>query len=200
MQFRVSALKNLWTVCCSVAKLCPFLCDPMDCGMSGFPLLHYLPEFAQTHILNFEYTLELHHFSSVAQSCPTICDPMDCSIPGFSAHHQLLELAQTHVIQSVMPANHFIHCCSLLLLPSIFPSISVFSNESFLPVGWPKNWSFSFSISLQMNIQDWSPLGWTGLISLKTKGLSRVFFTGVHGSLSILVSSVCMPSSGIAGS
>ena len=95
-----------------------------------------------------------HILSSVAQSCPTICDPMDCSIPGFSAHHQLLELAQTHVIQSVMPANHFIHCCSLLLLPSIFPSISVFSNESFLPVGWPKNWSFSFSISLPMNIQD----------------------------------------------
>ena len=97
MQFRVSALKNLWTVCCSVAKLCPFLCDPMDCSMSGFPLLHYLPEFAQTHILNFEYTLELHHFSSVAQSCPTICDPMNRSMLGLPVHHQLLKSTQTHV-------------------------------------------------------------------------------------------------------
>ena len=113
--------------------------------------------------------------SSVTQSCLTICDPIDCSIPGFSAHHQLLELAQTHVIQSVMPANHLILCCSLRLLPLIFPSISVFSNESFLPIKWPKNWSLSFSMSLPMNIQDWFPLGLTGLISLKTKGLSRVF-------------------------
>ena len=55
-----------------------------------------------------------------------------------------------------------------------FPA-SVFSDESILRIRWPKYWSFSFSISLSMNIQDWSPLGWTGWISLQSKGLSRVF-------------------------
>ena len=73
-------------------------------------------------------------------------------------------------------ANHFILCHPLLLLPSIFPSNRVFSNESFLRIRWPEDWSFSFSISPSMNIQDWFPLGLTGLISLLFKGLSRVFF------------------------
>ena len=77
-------------------------------------------------------------------------------------------------IESVMPFNHLILCHPLLLLPSIFPSIRVFSNESVLCISWPKYWSFSFNISL-MNTQHWSPLGWTGWISLQSKGLSRVF-------------------------
>ena len=78
-------------------------------------------------------------------------------------------------IKSVIPFNHLILCCPLLLPPSIFPSIKVFSNESVLHIRWPKYWSFSFSISLLMNIQDWFPVGWTGWISLQSKGLSRVF-------------------------
>ena len=79
-------------------------------------------------------------------------------------------------IESVMPSNHLILCHSLLRPPSIFPSIRVFSNESVLPIRWPKYWSFSFSISpSKENIQDWSLLGWTGLISLQAKRLSRVF-------------------------
>ena len=80
-------------------------------------------------------------------------------------------------IESVMLSNHLILCCPLLLLPSIFSSIKVFSNESVLRIRWPKYWSFSFSISIifPMNIQDWFPLGWTGWISLQSKGLSRVF-------------------------
>ena len=86
-------------------------------------------------------------FSSVAQSCPTICNPMDCSTPGFPVHHQFPELTQTHVYRVVMPSNHLILCCPLLLLPSVFPSIRVFSNESILHIRWPKYWSFSFSIS-----------------------------------------------------
>ena len=77
-------------------------------------------------------------------------------------------------IESVMP-SHLILCRHLLLQPSIFPRFRVFSNESVLPIRWPKYWSFSFTISLPMNIQDWSPLGWTGWISLQSKGLSRVF-------------------------
>ena len=84
---------------------------------------------------------------SAAQSCPTLCDPTDYSTPGLPVHHQLLDLAQTHVHESVMPSNQLILCHPLLLLPSIFPSIRVFSNESALHIRWPKYWSFSFSIS-----------------------------------------------------
>ena len=76
-------------------------------------------------------------------------------------------------IESVMPSNHLILCRPLLLPPSIFPSIRVFSNESALRIRWPKYWSFSFSIS--PSNQDWFPLGWTGWISLLSKRLSRVF-------------------------
>ena len=78
-------------------------------------------------------------------------------------------------IVSVMPSNHLILCRSLLLLPSILPSIRAFSNESALHMRWPKYWSFSFNISPSNEHQDWSPLGWTGWISLQFKGLSRVF-------------------------
>ena len=83
-------------------------------------------------------------FTSVTQSCPTSCNPMDCSTPGFPVHHQLLELTQTHVHRVVMPSNHLIFCCPLLFLPSIFPSIRVFSSESTLRIRWPEYWSFSF--------------------------------------------------------
>ena len=83
------------------------------------------------------------NFSSVAQSCPTLCNLVDCSMPGFPVHHQLLELAQTHVHR----VSHAILGSPLLLPPSIFPSIRVFSNESVLLIRWPTYWSFSFSIS-----------------------------------------------------
>ena len=76
-------------------------------------------------------------------------------------------------IESVRPSNHLILCQTILLL-SVFHSIKVFSNESILRIRWPKDWSFSFSIS-PSNIQDWFPLEWTGWISLQSKGLSRVF-------------------------
>ena len=76
-------------------------------------------------------------------------------------------------IQSVMPSNHLILCHSLLFLPSIFPSIRVFSNES--RIRWPKYWSFSFSISPSNEYSLLFSLGWTGWISLQSKGLSRVF-------------------------
>ena len=87
-------------------------------------------------------------FSSVALSCPTLCNPMNRSMPGLPVQHQLLELAQTCVHQvgdAIQP--HLILCCRLLLPPSIFPSIRVFSNESALRIRWPKDWSFSLSIS-----------------------------------------------------
>ena len=84
------------------------------------------------------------HFSSVAQSCLILCDPMNRSMPGLPVHHQLLEFTQTHVHRvsdAIQPS------LSPLFLPSIFPSIRVFSNESALRIRWPKYWSFSFNIS-----------------------------------------------------
>ena len=86
-------------------------------------------------------------FSSVTQSCPTLCDPMDCSMPGLSVHHQLQEFAQTHVhwvSDAIQPSHPLLF---LLLLLSTFPSIRIFFNESVLYIGWPKYWSFIFSIS-----------------------------------------------------
>ena len=87
----------------------------------------------------------ISQFSSVAQLCPTLCDAMDCSTPGFPVHHQLPEPLLS--IASVMPSNHLILCRPILLPPSIFSSIRVFSNESVLQIRWPHYWSFSFSIS-----------------------------------------------------
>ena len=86
-------------------------------------------------------------FSSVAQLCPTLCDPMDCSTPGFPVLHHLPELAQTHVhwVDDATQPSHPLSCP--FLLPSVFPSIRVFSNESVLCIRWPKYWSFSISPS-----------------------------------------------------
>ena len=109
---------------------------------------------------------------SVAQLCPALFNPMDCSTPGFPVLHQLLEFAQTHVHKSVMPSNHLTLC--LLLLPSIFPSIRVFSKEFFTSCGQSIVASALASI-LPVNIQVWFPLRLTDLISLQFRGLSRVF-------------------------
>ena len=84
---------------------------------------------------------------SVTKSCPTLCDPMNCSMPGFPVLHCLPEFAQTHVHQVGDAIQPFVLCCPLLLLPSIFSSIRVFSNESTLRLRWSKYWRFSFSIS-----------------------------------------------------
>ena len=112
-------------------------------------------------------------FSSVTQLCPTLCDPMDCSTPlSITNSWSLLKLMS---VELVMPSNHLILCRPVLLLPSIIPSIRVFSNESALHIRWPKYWSFSFNISPSNEYSDWFPLGWTGWISLQSKGLSRVF-------------------------
>ena len=97
-------------------------------------------------------------FSSVTQSCPTLCDPMDYSTPGFVTPRTAACQASLSITNSrsllklmsialVMPSNHLILCRPLLLLPSILPSIRVFSNESVLCIRWSKYWSFSFSIS-----------------------------------------------------
>ena len=78
-------------------------------------------------------------------------------------------------IESVMPSNHLILCRPIVLPHSIFSSIRVFSNESLVPIRWPEYWSFSFSISPSNDYSGMIPLGWTGWISLQSKGLLRVF-------------------------
>ena len=90
--------------------------------------------------------LDYSQFSSVAQLGLTLCDPMDYSTPGLPVHHQLQGFTQTHahwVRDAIQPP----HLLFLLLPPSIFPSISIFSNDSILHIMWQKYWSFSFSIS-----------------------------------------------------
>ena len=116
----------------------------------------------------------LCHYWFISQSCLTLCDPMDCSTPGFPVFHHFPELAQTHV-HWVSDATQPPSCHPLLLLPSVFPIVRVCSNESVVCIWGPNYWSFSFSTVLPMNNQGWFPLGLTGLISLLSKGLSRVF-------------------------
>ena len=118
----------------------------------------------------------LDQFSSVGQSCPTLCDPMNRSMPGLPVHHQLPEPAQTHVHwvgDAIQPAHP-------LSSPSP-PSLNLSQHQGFFQMnqfftsgGQSIRVSASASV-LPMNIQNWSPLGWTGWISLQSKGLSRVF-------------------------
>ena len=99
---------------------------------------------------------------------------MDCSMPGFSVHHQILEFVQTHV----HPVGDAIQLSHPLLspspLPSNFSSIRVFCNESVLRIRWPKYWSFSFSINPSNEYSGLISFGLTGLLSLQSKGFSRV--------------------------
>ena len=80
-------------------------------------------------------------------NCVWLCDLMDCSIPGFLSFTISQSLFRLISIESMMPSNHLIPYCPFLLLPTIFPSIRVFSNGSALHIRWPKYWSFSFRIS-----------------------------------------------------
>ena len=100
---------------------------------------------------------------------------MDCNMPGFPVHHQLPSLLKLMSIKSVMPSNHLILYHPLLLLPSIFPSIRFFSNESVLWIRWPKYWSFSFSISPSNE--------YSGLISFRMDWLDLLAVQGTLKSL-----------------
>ena len=100
---------------------------------------------------------------------------MDCSTPGFPVHHQLPELLKPMSTESAMPSNHLILCHPLLLLPSVFPSIRVFSNESVLCIRWLKYWHFSFNIS---------PFNeYSGLVSFKIDWFDLLAVQGTLKSL-----------------
>ena len=123
--------------------------------------MHFLPFFSSVQFSCWVVSdfLQPHGLQHVSLPCPS-------PSPGACSNWD-----------GWMPSTHLILRHLLLLLPSIFPSIKIFSNESALPIRWPNYWSFSFSVTsvLPMNIQDWYPLGLTGWISLQSKGLSRVF-------------------------
>ena len=145
--------------CCSVTQLCPTLCDPV----SGFPVFHCPLECAQTlvrwvsdaiqgsHVLSYLLfmTVMMWLFSSVQLHSHVLL----FATSGTAARQASLSITNSQSllkfmsVKLVMPANHLILCRPLLLLPSIFPSIRVFLNESALCIRWPKDWSFSFSIS-----------------------------------------------------
>ena len=176
--------------CCSVARLCPTLCDPMDCSMPVFPVFHCLLEFAQTlvhwvndaiqpsHVLSYLLfmTVMMWFFSSVQllshvrlfATSETAARQASLSITNFRS------LLKFMSIESVMPANHLI-LCHPLLLPSIFPSIRAFSNESALCIRWPKDWSCSFSISPSND--------YSGLISFRMDWLDLLAVQGTLKSL-----------------
>ena len=128
-----------------------------------------------THCSNDAVKIHSFQFSSVAQSCPTLCDPMNCSTPGLPVHYQLLDFTQTHVYwvsDGIQPSH-----------PLSSPSLNAFNlsqhqgllmSQFFASGGQSIGVSASTSV-LPMNTQDWSSLGWTGWISLQSKGFSRVF-------------------------
>ena len=125
----------------------------------------------------YHITQLLYQFSSVAQSFPTLCNTMGCSTPGFSVHHQLLELTQTHVhwvSDAIQPSHPLSSPSPPAFNHSFLASRSFPVSQFFASGGQSIGVSPSVSV-LTMNIQNWSPLGWTGWISLQSKGLSRVF-------------------------
>ena len=137
--------------------------------------IRYCPLWTQGSYPDLSGKLTQFQFSSVAQSCLTLCHPMDCSMPGLPVHRQLPEFTQIHVHWVSEPSNHLILCRSLLLPPSIIPSIRVFSMNQLFTLGGQSIGISASTSGLPMNTQDWSPLGWTGWISFQSKGLSRVF-------------------------
>ena len=115
-------------------------------------------------------------FSSVIQLFPTLYNPMNqaSSMPGLPVHHQFLEHTPTHVhwVGDAIQPSHPLPSSSPALN---FPSIRVFSNKSALHIRWPSIGVSASKSVLPMNTQDWSPLEWTGWISLQSKGVSRLF-------------------------
>ena len=157
-------------------QLCPALCDPMHCGPPGSSVHGNLQARTEEWVAMpssrgssqpRDQTMALtspalagefftisatwaarSQFRSVARLCPTLWDLTDCSMPEASLSiTKSQSLLKFMSIESVMPSSHLILCRPLLLLPPIFPSIRVFSNESVLRIRWSKYWSFSFSIS-----------------------------------------------------
>ena len=160
----------------------------MDCSMPDFPVLHDPGACSNSLPLSW-WCYPTISSSGIPFSCP---QSVFSSVQSLSwvrlfvtlwttAHQASLSITDSQSllklmsIESVMPSNHLILCCPLLFLLSIFPSIRVFSNESVLCIRWRSIGVSASASVLPMYIQDWLPLGWTGWISLQSKGLPRVF-------------------------
>ena len=151
-------------------------CTYQNCVLTLQGLWSLLPMLPQLPWnCKIRYSFKMHRFSSVTQLCPTLCNPMNCSTPGLPVRHQLREFTQTHVHwvgDAIQPS----HPLSSPSPPAPSPS----QHQSF-PMSQLFTWGGqSIGVSalasvLPMNTQDWSPLEWTGWISLQSKGLSRVF-------------------------
>ena len=121
------------------------------------------------HPINYWSRVRRQSVSSVNQSCPTLCDPRKCSTQASLSITNSRSLLKLMPMKPMMPSSHLKLCHPLLLLPSIFPSIKVFSNELVLCIRWPKYWSFSFSISPSNK--------YSGLISFQS---IRLYFRNSH--------------------
>ena len=135
-----------------------------------------MPAISQTSL-----TCDCH---SVSKVCPTLCDSMDLRTPGLPSFTILMGLLRFMSIESVILSNHLILCCPLLLLPSIIPSIRVFSKESALCIRWPKYWSFTFSVSPSNE--------YSGLISFRVDMFDLL---AVQGTLKSLLKHHCLKAS-----
>ena len=187
-----------------VGQLCSTLCEPLDCSLPGSSvhgvlqarILEWVAIFLLQGIFSTQgsnlHTLcllccrqilyLLSHQGSPFSSVQLLSSGRLFATPWTAACQASLSITNSRSlpklmsIELVMPSNYLIFCYPLLLLPSIFPSIRVFSNELALCIKWGQTIGVSASTSvLPMNTQGWSPLGWTGWISLQSKGLSRVF-------------------------
>ena len=159
--------------------ICPSLLRVMGSGMAGPLLVSYLchPQAVTWDPLSLPCWAGISvQFSSVQ----LLSHLWLFATPWTAAHQASLSITNSQsllklmLIESVMPSNHLILCHPLLLAPSIFPSITVFSKKSVLHIRWPNYWSFSINLSNEYS--GWISLGLTGLISLQSKGLSRGLF------------------------
>ena len=148
------------------------------CSLAQTILFQTFHTFSPLHIIYIALGLLLLIsvlLSSVTKLCPTLYDPMVSFTPDFPVYHQLLEFTQTHVhwVSDAIQSSYLL--LPILFLPSIFPIIRIFPISQFFASGGQTTEPSASASVLPMNIQDWCPLGWTGWISLQSKGLSRVF-------------------------
>ena len=168
--------------CCSVTKLCPTLSDPMDCRTPGLSVPHHLSEFAQVHVHCISDAIQPSHlisYLSIQFSCSVMSDSL---WPHGLEHARLLcPSPALRACSDSCPSSRWCHpTISFSVVPFFsclqsFPASGSFQMSQFFTwCGQSIGVSASTSV-LPMNIQDWFPLGWTGWISLQSKGLSRVF-------------------------
>ena len=159
-----------------VAQLCPTPSNPMDCSLPGSSV-HGIFQARVLEWVAIAFSITMVQFSSIQ-----LLSRVHLFGTQWTAAHQASlsitnsqSLPKPISIESVMPSNHLILCCPLPLLPSIFPSIRVFSNESALRIRWSKYWSFSFNISPSNEHPGLISFRMDLLDLLVSKGLSRVF-------------------------